>query len=70
MRSPFVLRIVLQTEAAFEEITPELENVLAGFYGEVPIEFERVGHTRGALTLHMKVVGDGEWSLDELIRSA
>ncbi len=61
---------VPSTEAAFEEITPELENVLAGFYGEVPIEFERVGHTRGALTLHMKVVGDGEWSLDELIRSA
>jgi len=61
---------VPSTEAAFEEITPELENVLAGLYGEVPIEFERVGHTRGALTLHMKVVGDGEWSLDELIRSA
>jgi hypothetical protein len=61
---------VPSTEAAFEEITPELENVLAGLYGEVPIEFERVGHTRGPLTLHMKVVGDGEWSLDELISSA
>ncbi len=35
------------TEAAFEEITPELENVLASLYGEVPIEFERVGHERG-----------------------
>ena len=34
------------------------------------MEFERVGHTRRALTLHEKVVGDGEWSLDELIRSA
>ena len=35
------------TEAAFEEVTPELENVLAGFYGGVPVEFERVGHPRG-----------------------
>ncbi|HAW89950.1 MAG TPA: hypothetical protein DCX61_04755 [Gemmatimonadetes bacterium] len=61
---------VPSTEAAFEEITPELGNVLAGLYGEVPMEFERVGHTRGALTLHVKVVGDGEWNLDELIRSA
>ncbi len=58
------------TEAAFEEVTPELENVLAGLYGEVPIEFERVGHARGPLTLHMRVVGDGEWSLEELMGSA
>ncbi len=61
---------VPSTEAAFEEITPELENVLASLYGEVPIEFERVGHTRGALTLHMKVVGDGEWTLEELVSGA
>lgn len=61
---------VPSTEAAFEEITPELENVLAGLYGEVPMEFERVGHTRGPLTLHMRVAGDGEWSLDELVSGA
>jgi len=58
------------TDAAFEEVIPELESVLAGFYGEVPIEFERVGHARGPLTLHMKVVGDGEWSLEELVSGA
>lgn len=58
------------TDAAFEEIIPELESVLAGFYGEIPIEFERVGHARGPLTLHMKVVGDGEWTLDELLNGA
>jgi hypothetical protein len=58
------------TEAAFEEVTPELENVLASFYGGVPIEFERVGHARGPLTLHMRVVGDGEWSLEELVSGA
>ncbi len=61
---------VPSTEAAFEEITPELENVLVGFYGEVPMEFERVGHTRGPLSLHMRVAGDGEWSLDELVSGA
>jgi len=61
---------VPSTEAAFEEITPELENVLAGLYGEVPFQFERVGHTRGPLTLHMSVAGDGEWSLDELVSGA
>ena len=58
------------TEAAFEEITPELENVLAGLYGEVPIEFERVGHTRGPLTLHMRVAGEGEWTLEQLVSGA
>ena len=58
------------TEAAFEEVTPELENVLAGFYGGVPVEFERVGHPRGPLTLHMRVVGDGEWTLEELVSGA
>jgi hypothetical protein len=58
------------TEAAFEEITPELENILAGLYGEVPVEFERVGHAQGPLTLHVRVAGDGEWSLDELVSGA
>jgi hypothetical protein len=61
---------VPSTEAAFEEITPELENVLAGLYGEVPIQFERVGHERGPLTLHVRVAGDGEWSLDQLVSAA
>ena len=58
------------TEAAFEEVTPELENVLADLYGGVPVEFERVGHARGPLTLHMRVVGEGEWSLEELVSGA
>ena len=58
------------TEAAFEEVTPELANVLADLYGGVPIEFERVGHVRGPLTLHMRVVGEGEWSLEELVSGA
>ena len=58
------------TEAAFEEVTGELEDLLADFYGRVPIEFERVGHARGPLTLHMTVVGDGEWSLEELVSGA
>ena len=58
------------TEAAFDEVTGELDNVLAGLYGGVPIEFERVGHVRGPLTLHMRVVGEGEWSLEELVSGA
>ncbi len=58
------------TEAAFDEVTGELDNVLAGLYGGVPIEFERVGHARGPLTLHMRVIGEGEWSLDELVSGA
>ena len=58
------------TEAAFEEVTGELEDLLADFYGGVPIEFARVGHARGPLTLHMTVVGDGEWSLEELVSGA
>jgi hypothetical protein len=57
-------------EAAFEEVTPELVNVLSDLYGGVPIEFERVGHARGPLTLHMRVVGEGEWSLEELVSGA
>ena len=58
------------TEAAFDEVTGELDNVLAGLYGGVPIEFERVGHARRPLTLHMRVIGEGEWSLDELVSGA
>ena len=58
------------TEAAFEELTPELESVLTDLYGGVPIEFERVGHARGPLTLHMRVVGDGEWTLQQLVSGA
>ena len=58
------------TEAAFDEVTGELDNVLAGLYGGVPIEFERVGHARGPLTLHMRVIGEGEWSVDELVSGA
>ena len=58
------------TDAAFEEVTVELEGLLADFYGGVPIEFERVGHVRGPLTVHMRVVGKGEWSLEELVSGA
>ena len=58
------------TEAAFKEVAGELEDLLADFYGGVPIEFERVGHARGPLMLHMTVVGDGEWSLEELVSGA
>ena len=58
------------TEAAFDEVTAELDKVLADLYGGVPIEFERVGHARAPLTLHMTVVGDGEWSIDELVGGA
>lgn len=58
------------TEAAFEEVTGELEDVLADLYGGARFEFERVGHTRGPLTIHARVVGDGEWSLEELASGA
>ncbi len=58
------------TDAAFEEVTPELEKVLADLYGDAPIEFERIGHARGPLTLHMRVVGEGEWTLEELVSGA
>ena len=58
------------TEAAFDEVTGELEHVLADLYGDSPIEFERVGHSRGPLTIHMRVVGDGEWSLETLASGA
>ena len=67
----FTDRLAVQpTEAAFDEVTGELDDVLAGLYGGVPIEFERVGHARGPLTLHMRVIGEGEWSLDELVSGA
>ena len=58
------------TEAAFEEVTAELDDVLRDLYGGVPVEFERVGHDRGPLTLHMKVVGEGEWTLEQLVSGA
>ncbi len=58
------------TESAFDEVTRELENVLADFYGGVPIEFERVGHERGPLTVHVRVGGDEERSLEELVSGA
>ncbi len=58
------------TESAFDEVTRELENVLADFYGGDPIEFERVGHERGPLTVHVRVGGDEEWSLEELVSGA
>jgi len=58
------------TDAAFEEITSDLESVLADFYGGAQFEFERVGHARGPLTIHTKVIGDGEWSLEELASGA
>jgi hypothetical protein len=58
------------TDAAFDEVTGELGEILADLYDGVPIEFERVGHARGPLTLHMGVTGEGEWSLEELIGGA
>ncbi len=58
------------TESAFDEVTKELEGVLGDFYGGVPMEFERVGHARGPLTIHMRVGGDEERSLEELASGA
>jgi hypothetical protein len=58
------------TEAALEEVAGELQSLLAAFYGEATIEVERVGHARGPLTLHTRVVGDGEWSLEDLVSGA
>ena len=58
------------TDAACDEVTGELDEILADVYGGVPIEFERVGHAKGPLTLHMGVTGEGEWSLEELIGGA
>ncbi len=58
------------TESALDEVTEELASVLTDFYGGVPIEFERVGHSRGPLTIHMRVGGDEEWSLGELLGEA
>ena len=58
------------TEAAFDEVTGALDEVLADLYGGIPLAFERVGHTRGPLTLDMTVVGEGEWSIDELLGGA
>ena len=58
------------TDSAFEEVTRELGSVLADFYGGVPIEFERVGHARGPLTIHMSAGGAEERSLEELVSGA
>ncbi len=58
------------TEAAFDEITGEIDRVLGDLYGGAAIEFERVGHARGPLTLRMSVAGEGEWSLEELLSGA
>jgi hypothetical protein len=58
------------TEAAFEEVAGELQSLLTAFYGGATIEVERVGHARGPLTLHTRVVGDGEWSLEDLVSGA
>ncbi len=58
------------TEPAFDEVIGELENLLTDLYGDVQIEFERVGHTRGPLTIHTKVLGDGDWTLEELVSGA
>jgi hypothetical protein len=58
------------TEAALEEVAGELQNLLTAFYGGATIEVERVGHARGPLTLHTRVVGDGEWSLEDLVSGA
>ena len=58
------------TDTAFDEVTGELDEILADVYGGAPIEFERVGHARGPLTLHMEVTGEGEWSLEELVGGA
>lgn len=58
------------TDAAFDVVTGELHEVLADVYGGVPVEFVRVGHTRGPLTLHMRVSGEGKWSLEELVSGA
>ena len=58
------------TDAAFDEVTGELVEILADVYGGVPIEFARIGHAKGPLTLHMGVTGEGHWSLEELIGGA
>jgi hypothetical protein len=58
------------TDAAFDQLAVELESLLGEFYGEAAFEFERVGHERGPLTIHVRVVGDGDWGLEELIAGA
>jgi hypothetical protein len=58
------------TEAAFDEVTGELESLLTGLYGDVRVEFERVGYPQGPLTIHVRVVGDGGWSIGELVSGA
>lgn len=58
------------TEAAFDEVTGELGGLLANLYGDAGVEFERVGHAQGPLTIHMRVVGEGDWSIGELVSGA
>lgn len=58
------------TEAAFDEVTGELERLLTDLYGEVRVEFERIGYPQGPLTIHVRVVGDGDWSIGELVSGA
>ena len=58
------------TEPAFNEITGELEKILEDLYGDTQFEFERVGHERGPLTIHAKVLGDGDWTVEGLVSGA
>ena len=58
------------TEPAFDEVTGELRRLMADLYGDAKVEFERVGHPQGPLTIHTSVVGDGEWSIEELAGGA
>ncbi len=58
------------TDAAFDEITNELENLFSDIYGDTQFEFERVGHERGPLTIHAKGLGDGDWTVEGLVSGA
>ena len=58
------------TESAFDEVTGELENLLADLYGDAQIESKRIGHASAPLTIHTKVLGDGDWTLEELVGGA
>ena len=58
------------TDAAFEEVIAELDEILSDVYGGVKFEFEKIGHAHGPLTLRMRVTGEGERSLEELVSGA